>query len=132
MVAQLNDESMRFVVEGDGATEPGSAGPPNRSRGLVSCCIRKGGKYDHKRHHAKQGVQEMMKEWDFVLFRDDGSSLSLHPNFSNTKVAYKAGYSLLNDHEVPSTGLGGTDGRGTFKRFTTKGVERTLKFDARK
>ena len=126
MVAQLDDASMRFVVEG-------CVEKQNRSRGLVSCCIRQTGKYDHKRHHADQGNQErMMKEWDFVLVRDDGSCLSLHPNYSNTKMTCKYGFAEEPDLEVPTTGLGGTDGPGTFKRITNKGVNASLRFDAQK
>jgi hypothetical protein len=83
MVAQMDDASMRLVVEGPGATQPGVAGPQNRSRGLVSCSIQQTDKYDHKRHNAFPGAQQMFKVWYFILVRSDGSSVTLHPNYSD-------------------------------------------------
>ncbi len=127
MVAQLDDESMRFVVEGDEAADP-----QNRSRGLVSCCIRQSGKYDHKRHHAHKGGENMKTEWDFVLGRADGTSISLHPNYGNTTASWKYGFSAVPDRKVPRTGLGGSDGPGTFQRLINKGVDKTLRFDPTK
>ena len=42
MLAQLDEDSMAFVVQGE----------DNRSRGLVGCDIAmRPGSYDHKRHH---------------------------------------------------------------------------------
>ena len=75
MVAQMDDESMLQVVQG----------PEDRSRGLTSCRLQQSEKYDHKRHHAQGAGSQMLKVWDFVLTRDDGSCVSLHPNFSSTK-----------------------------------------------
>ena len=56
MVAQLDDESMRFVVEG---LDTGDK--QNRSRGLVQCSIQETDRYDHQRHNALQATEEMMK-----------------------------------------------------------------------
>ena len=69
--------------------------------------------------------------WDFVLERDDGSSVALHPNYKNTKVSCKLTPAVA-DATLPRTGLGGTDGPGTFQRFAARQVDLTLKFDASK
>jgi hypothetical protein len=122
MVAQLDNDDMRFVVEGAG---------PIRSRGLVRCQAQSFAKYDHKRHHADPTLGEMLHTWDFILTRDDGSVVALHPSYSNTKLTCKCGVPNL-DLELPNSGLGGTSGPGTFKYFKDKQVERTLRFDARK
>jgi hypothetical protein len=124
MVAQLDEPSMRFVVNGE---------DPGRSRGLVSCKLEKSDRYDHKRAHANPGGPNMPKIWDFILVRDDGSKIALHPNYSNTKIeclnVLGPNYS---DHEIPRTGLGGTSGPGTFKHFKEKHVNMTLRFDGSK
>ncbi len=107
MVAQLDDESMRVVVEGPG-------GAANRSRGLTRCMIQQSDVYDHKRHFAARDSNEQeqrdFKVWNFVLVRDDGTMVALHPNFSNTKVSCQFG-GPISDHELPRTGRGGTSGR---------------------
>jgi hypothetical protein len=124
MVAQLDDESMRVVVEG-----PGDAA--NRSRGLTRCMIQQSDVYDHKRHFAARDSNEHLKVWNFVLVRDDGTMVALHPNFSNTKVSCQFG-GWRSDHELPRSGRGGTSGRGTYRYFINKHEDVTLRFDARK
>ncbi len=121
MIAQMDERSMQLVVEG----------PENRSRGLVSCRIQQIDKYDHKRHHAGAGKEVMLKEWDFILTRDDATEVWLHPNFSETKMACKLGVPYT-DHEIPKNGKGGTNGPGTCKYFKTKQVHDHLRFDAAK
>jgi hypothetical protein len=122
MVAQLDEPSMRFVVNGE---------DPGRSRGLVSCKLEKSDRYDHKRAHANPGGRCMFKIWDFILVRDDGSKIALHPNYSNTKFECLTP-TEERDHEIPRTGLGGTSGPGTFKYFKEKHVHMTLRFDGSK
>jgi len=128
MVAQLDADSMRVVVEGSG-------GAANRSRGLTRCMIQQSDVYDHKRHFAakKRNEQEQrdFKVWNFVLERDDGTMVALHPNFSDTKVSCQFG-GWRSDHELPRTGRGGTSGRGTYKHFRNKHEDATLRFDAQK
>ena len=123
MVAQMHNDSMRKVVQG----------LDNRSRGLTSCRLQKTDQYDHKRHHnlprGTPGGEEMFKVWDFVLTRDDGSCVSLRPNYSNTKIACKYGEREA-DHEVPRTGPGGSSGPGTYKLFTSRQTDEVLRFDA--
>ena len=83
MVAQMTDESMACVVQG----------PEGRSRGIVRCGIYQTKNHDHKRHHANKAANipdgpDRLKVWDFFLLREDGSSATLHPNYSNTKISY--------------------------------------------
>ena len=73
----------------------------------------------------------MVKIWDFVLHRDDGGIIVMHPNYKNTKIWGRVSMPEM-DHEVPRTGLGGTSGKGTYKRFINKQLEHTLQFDATK
>ena len=70
MVAQLNEPSMRDVVQG-------LQDPPNpRSRGLVSCRLQQTDGYDHKRHYADRSRgSEMLKIWYFVLTCEDGTQV---------------------------------------------------------
>ena len=122
----LDDASMATVV----------TGPGNRSRGLIGCCVQKSGIYDHKRHHAKKklgiAIAEMWFVWDFVLVRDDGSRVALHPNYSNTFVDCRFAQQCRGDIGVPRDGLGGSNGPGTFRKFSQKQVDCKLRFDASK
>ena len=129
MIAQLGDDDMRVVVGESG-------GDANRSRGLIRCMIEKSGVYDHKRHvaakHRNEQDQGDFKVWNFVLERDDGTLVSLHPNFSNTKVSCQVGGWRSDDGELPKSGKGGTSGKGTYRYFINKHEDVTLRFDARK
>ncbi len=125
MVAQLDEASMRLVVEGG----------PVCSLGIIACALQQTQVYDHKRHHAEvqngtavAGTKHFI--WDFVLIRDDNTYTALHPNFANTKVECKV--HIRPDGELPATGLGGTSGRGTFQHFLKKDVDCVLRFDAGK
>ena len=81
LVAQLNAESIGYVVNG-----------PNRSGGLTECWLSvRPGSYDHKRHHKlkQEGMPQpdaQLRVWDFLLVREDGSSVRLHPQWSKTIV----------------------------------------------
>ena len=130
MVAQLDDKSMQLVVEGPHCRSRGEE-PQSRNPALVGCCIKQMNTYDHKRHCAHPNKTEMMKEWDFVVFRDDGSCICLHPNYANTHVAAKHNEPQA-DVQLPDSGMGGTSGPGTFKHFTMKAVDITLRFDAQR
>jgi hypothetical protein len=125
MVAMLNPESMRYVVEGD--QQNGA-----RSRGLVSCGLIQLNRYDHKRHSQNPGREGPdLKVWDFVLFRTDGSCIALHPEHSSTKFGCTNGMPVT-DLEIPTHGRGGSDGSGTFSYFKKKQVTKGLKFDGSK
>jgi hypothetical protein len=117
MVAQMDDASMEFVVTGEG---------DHRSRGLVSCKLVQFDKYDHKRAHKDPTTRPMPRIWNFVLTREDGSTVCLHPTYSSTKIE-SANLTAVADHEVPLSGIGGTSGPGTFRHFVQKNVARTLR-----
>lgn len=137
MVALLDDKSMRLVVEGPTDIP---------AKGLVSCKIAETDVYDHKRHFAQAArstaaaesasstavaESRMLKVWNFVLERDDGTTVNLHPNWADTKVQCSYGV-IEKDHELPLTGKGGTSGPRTYKWFKDKRTDVTLKFDAKK
>ena len=128
MVAQLDAESMAFVVNGaDG-----------RSCGLVSCSFAlRPNSYDHKRHHQlrlagtpKKDAQ--LRVGDFVLTRVDGSEVRLHPQWSKTAVESYAVEGHAEEVEIPAHGLGESDGPGTYRHFKDLGTQRRLKFDGTK
>ncbi len=74
MVAQLDDESMEFVVEGG---DPG--------RGLTGCEIKlQKNSYGHPRQVRKPKAPQL-REWDFVFKRDDGTAVRLHPRGAHRK-----------------------------------------------
>jgi len=123
MVAQLDDESMAYVVNG----------PDNRSGGLTGCWFSaRPGSYDHKGHHqlkheGKPKRDARLRVWDFLLVRADGSSVRLHPQWSTTTVESFPGEGHTTEVEPPARGLGESDGPGT-----SAGTQRNLKFDALK
>ena len=122
MVAQLDRHSMERVVYG---LPDGPANLPDRNRGIVSCGVQETDTYDHKRHSALKIPKKapppdvLLKEWDFVLECDDGTLVSLHPTYSNTKIACYKG-APATDHELPRTGKGGSNGPSTFQYFLNK------------
>ena len=127
MVAQLTDESIASVVKGN----------EGRSGGLVGCSFApRPGSYDHKRHHQLKAKGEnpntKLPIWDFVLHRDDGSAIRLHPQWSNTKVETYSVEGHAVDVEPPQRGLGASDGRGTYKFYKTRGSAELLRFDGKK
>ena len=122
MVAQMDAASMEFVVTGEG---------DHRSRGLVSCRLVQFDQYDHKRAHKDPTTRPMPRIWNFVLTREDGSTVCLHPTYSSTKIEL-SNVTAVADHELPASGIGGTSARGTFQYFVQKHVARILRFDPQK
>ena len=128
MVAQLDAESMAFVVNG----------AEGRSCGLVSCSFAlRPNSYDHKRHHQLRVAGTPKKDakvrvWDFVLTRVDGSAVRLHPQWSTTDVESYAVEGHAEEVEIPAHGLGESDGPGTYRHFKDLGTQRRLKFDGTK
>ena len=121
MVAQMNEESIRYVVE-DG----------DCNRGLVGCEFRRRtGSYDHSRQvQPDYGDRAQLRCWDFVLKRSDGTAVRLHPQWSTNEIPTYA----VEGHEetqIPHNGLGMSDGRGTFRYYREVGVQKTLKFARR-
>ena len=82
MVAQLDERSMQIVVQGvDG-----------RSCGLAGCCLApRPSSYDHRRHkklkeEGRPLLDVRLPVWDFVIRRQGGAGLRLHPQRSTVKV----------------------------------------------
>ena len=129
MIALLRDEDLEYVVCGEG-----------RSSGLEYCSVAPRKAYDHKRHHADKSRggdvpsrgTRILLIWDFIVVRDDGSAIRLHPNWSNTKVETFGVPPGLDDFEIPRSGIGGTSGPGTFKYFKNKNLQSVLRFDSSK
>jgi hypothetical protein len=110
MVAQMDGPTMLRVV----------CGPDNdRSRGLVRCeCRPCPSSLDNMRHtkgvDRGQAQRIPLPQWDFVLIRDDGSGIRVHPSWSSPKFnTYEV---EPHSHPVrgPRAGLGKSDGHGTF------------------
>ena len=127
MVAQLRYEDLVEVVQG----------PDGRSRGLIQCflAVRPNRSYDHPRHFqkAKAAMPDPVKKpnWDFMLLRDDGSGVRLHPSWNENKVK---SFSFKGSDEpvwIPAV-LGGSWGRGTYKHLITIDQEKTYRFDPQK
>ena len=124
MVAQLDNQSIADVVNG----------PDNRSGGLKECWLSlRPGPYDHKRlvplkMEGRRQEHEQLRVWDFLLVREDDSAIRLHPQWSRTIVDALAG----KGHEVtqiPSTGLGGSEGPRTYFYYKELDVKKKLRFD---
>ncbi len=82
MVAQLDEDTMVFVVRGPGG---------DRSRGLVSCEIcRCRTSHDHntRAQQVRDGAEKpvMSHRWDFFFLRDDGSGIRLQPEGSSRRI----------------------------------------------
>ena len=138
-----------WIVEGEGEDKSSSGGqqPPavaaatvpdcSRPRTLVGCELVKTDRVDHKRHRgAKLGDVEFSNDeklyvWEFMLKRNDGTVCYLHPNLSDTTVAYYED-PLTPNLEVPQGGLGGSNGPGYFQKRTREQIKKTLRFDADK
>ena len=138
MVTQLTDDSMKLVVNG----------VQGRSRGIVSCCSTQTPLYDHNRHSNKTPAwgttavaggppPSHLPNWDFLLTREDGSFILLHPGFSKTVMHYKEQWPVFGG-EYPRIGLGGigrrgkNGNRGTYRHFAQEDVDGHVWFDYKK
>ena len=134
MVAQLDAESMKRVVEGQYAAvaeDSNAAVAEGIPKQIAWCAIVKTDRYDHKRNHALKDYTTVYYIWDFVFFRSDGSQIGCHPEYSHTKFGSYEGQARL-DHELPKGGKGWSSGPGTYKYFKKKGIDQQLRFDATK
>ena len=129
MVAQMDQPSIRLVCHG----------PDGRSRGLVRCEFsQRPNSYDHQRHYQRMmgghhAVGDpQLRAWDFVLIRDDGSGIRVHPQWSKTKILTYDVEGHAEEVEIPQAGLGKSDGRGTYKLYRNLGAGDALRFDASK
>ena len=132
MIAQLDEASMEEVV----------TGPSGRSRGLVGCSFAiRPGSYDHKRSHmlrqsTSTPIQHKLPYWDFVVHREDGSGIRLHPEWSKTFVETfeEPGHAeaLAVVTLPPRRGFGRSDGRGTYAKYKNTPGTKQMRFDAAK
>lgn len=63
-----------------------------------------------------------------MLKRNDGTVCMLHPNLTNTKVDMYEGVPDPN-LDVPRNGLGGSDGKGDYRKRISDQVTKVLRFD---
>ena len=119
MVAQLDENSMLEVVGG----------------GLVRCEFsRRPNSYDHATHFAMNAERDehegpQLQMWDFVLWREDGSGIRLHPEWTRTTIATFATEGHAEQVQCPRKGPGRSDGKGTYKKYKEVATQGTLKFD---
>jgi len=133
MVAQLDDGDIKSILR--------LYGQYGYLDGYFTrCTLMETNKIDRYRHtalrkHGKGQPPEMLKIWSFMLYRNDGVVVSLHPNYSNTSVGcgiYEEDTQPSTDHEMLANGKGGSDGPDTFKYYKNKRIQHLLKFDASK
>ena len=127
MIAQLDDESMQFVVTGE----------HGRSGGVYRCDVSpRPHSYDHKRHYQLREAgtpvnDRKLQVWDFVVFRDDNTGVRLHPQWSKRTVETFEVEGHPEEVEPPAKGYGQSWGRGTYRFYRDTGTKRMLKFDWR-
>ena len=124
MLCQLDEDSLKYVVEG----------PNRRSSGVTGCAFAVRAKsYCHLMHHNAlhegQKLKDKMPEYDFIIFRSCGTAIRLHPEWKTT--AFRC-YELdphATEVPIPLRGMGTSEGRGTVKKYKGVGVDRMLRFD---
>ena len=125
MVAQLDAESMRIVAQGENG----------RSCGLLGCYFApRPNSYDHKRRAKLRQEGRPMQDvrlpvWDFVIEREDGTGVRLHPQRSTPKVETFELEGPAEPVVPPTQGHGGSWGRGTYKYYKKIQTRACLKFD---
>jgi hypothetical protein len=127
MVAQLEEDSMGIVVDGEGG----------RSGGLLGCYLApRPNSYCQNRQPKWQEWQPLDEfesfAWDFLFERADGTSVRLHPLSTNTNVVRLEVVSLAVPEEPSAEGKGGSCGRWTYKHYKDIQPRAPLKFDANK
>ena len=73
-----------------------------------------------------------MRVWGFLLVREGGSTIRLHPQWSSTVVESFEGDGHPEEVDIPIHGLGESDGPGTYKHYKEVGALRKLHFGERK
>ena len=66
--------------------------------------------------------------FDFVIWRDDGARLYMHPNWRGIQIECHEGYPPNLPAQVPAKGVGKSDGPGTFIRMVCSQYPKTLSF----
>ena len=128
MVAQLDEKSMQIVVQGaDG-----------RSCGLVSCYVApRPNSSDHTRHkklkdEGRPLLDVRLLVWDFVIQRQDGAGLRLHPQRSTVKVETFEIEGPEDPVEPPPQGNGCSSGSGAYKYYKNVQTKEMMRFDPSK
>ena len=128
MVAQLGERPMQIVAQGvDG-----------RSCGLVGCYLApRPSSYDHKRHkklkeEGRPSLDVRLPVWGFVIRREDGAGLRLHPQRSTVKVETFEIEGPVDPVEPPPQGNGCSSGRGAYKYYKNVQTKEMLRFDPSK
>ena len=127
LVAQLRDEDLREIVTGAGG----------QSRGLIGCELAvRPNSYDHIRQarlrQKGQATTEIVPMWDFVLHRDDGTGVRVHPRRTTKDMEVCEVWGHLSQVQTPWNGLGRSDGRGTYRWYKNIGVSKKVRFDHNK
>ena len=128
LIAQLDDESMKIVVEGENRT----------SHGVIGCSIMvRPNSYDHtmavqESAEAQQNREDTLQVYDFIITRWDGSKIRLHPQRIKPDVETFSGEGPTNKFLYPKMGHGKSDGPGTAQHFVKTQAQRKLKFDTNK
>jgi hypothetical protein len=128
LIAQLDDESMKIVVEGE----------KRKSHGLIGCEIMiRPNSYDHKiavqeSAVAQENRDETLCVWDFIITRFDGSKIRLHPQRITPDVETFSAEGPTEQVPLPKKGHGQSDGPGTFRHFVNTQTQGNLKFDPKK
>ena len=135
LISSLRDEDIDKVCHSEGP-----AGV--RSRGLVSCrvsvdttsfdigSVRKDKLQSQHEGKARRYKSKKPMVVDFVFMREDGVGFALHPKHKDNKIGCKTrGWTSDTDAPIPSKGLYGTDGPGTFKSIMSWNHIEPLRFD---
>lgn len=127
MVAQLDDSSKQFVVQG----------PDHRSRGIVECSLPMTETHNRREHddatHSAADAEDKVQQWDFILKHNDGSFVVLHPKLNNTKVECWTGTYIpprVLIFDDGTRGLADLGGRRPFCFLVENSVRLYFRFDA--
>ena len=102
LLAHLTDLSLSYVINGPN----GNSGGINNMRFEP-----RKNSYDHNRSvQQPSGARMRLPRWDFVVYREDGSTISLHPSWQGTTISCVEGYV---EAVIPQAGAGCSDGPGT-------------------
>ena len=84
-------------------------------------CVPIAGSYDHNRaanHKGSFGKGVKPPIWDFLVEAGNGEKVYLHPRWGSTQIEMRKHDGQKDLTVVPKAGIGGSDGRGTYKRMT--------------
>ena len=116
LLAHLTAASLNYAVNG----------PQGRSGGLVKITVEaRPNSYDHNRC-AQTGGQIRLPNWDYVLHRADRSVLRMHPARQGIKISCLEG--AVAPAVTPKSGLGKSDGKGSYQRQLRAQTNKTLHF----